>query len=108
SYFCFIIIHNMKNLALPLTFLFMTSLIGCSEFTDLLDDSPCGPSTDFGLSLFTSKEVFTNGLYRDYMEGNNRVFQWSYHLDNVCTDEHVNTTYRVGLTDANSIQSVSA
>jgi hypothetical protein len=41
----------------------------------------------------------TNGYYYSYMEGANRVFQWSKLVEEVCTDEHVKMESRVALLD---------
>ncbi len=50
----------------------------------------------------------TNGLYYSYMEGNNRVFQWSQLSENVCAEEHVKAEARVALLDAASASGLQA
>ena len=79
----------------PLAFILIT-LLGC----DLFDDSPCGPNQTFDLYLLGSSIVdTTTGLYYSYMDGGNRVFQYSQLVENICTDEHVKLDARVALLD---------
>lgn len=67
---------------------------------DLLDDSPCGPSLTYDLYLLGSGAFDTvGGQFNNYMEGNNRVFQWGNLVDHVCTDEHVKTEFKAALLD---------
>ena len=67
---------------------------------DELDDSPCGPKKTLDIYLLGSSIVdTTNGLYYSYLSGNERVFQWSQIVEEVCTEEHVNTDFRVALLD---------
>ncbi len=74
-------------------------LSGC----DLVDNSPCGPRRTFDLYLLGSNIVDTTGnVFNSYMEGNNRVFQWSKLVDSVCTDEHVKSNFRIALLDETS------
>jgi hypothetical protein len=41
----------------------------------------------------------TTGVYYSYSDGNNRVFQWSNLVENVCSQEHVKFESRVALLD---------
>src|SRR5688500_9532550 len=67
---------------------------------DLVDDSPCGENRTFDLYLLGSSIVdTTTGVYYSYMEGTNRVFQWSQIVEEVCPEEHVKTEARVALLD---------
>lgn len=76
--------------------LFTLTLASC----DLFDDSPCGPKQTFDLYLLGSSIVdTTGGTYYSYMDGTNRVFQWSQIVEEVCTDEHVKLDARVALLD---------
>lgn len=87
----------MKTLqfGLILSFLF-SSLSGC----DLLDDSPCGPKQSFDLYLLGSSTVDNTGdILNTYMEGTNRVLQWSKLVEHVCSDEHVKADFKVALLD---------
>lgn len=75
---------------------FFTALGGC----DLFDDSPCGPNQTYDLYLLGSSIVdSTTGVYYSYMDGSNRVFQWSNIVENVCSQEHVKMEARVALLD---------
>jgi hypothetical protein len=79
----------------PLAFI-LVILLGC----DLFDDSPCGPKENYDLYLLGSSIVdSTTGVYYSYMDNNDRVFQWSQLVENVCPDEHVKVNYRVALLD---------
>ncbi|MBK7523671.1 MAG: hypothetical protein IPL63_14980 [Saprospiraceae bacterium] len=67
---------------------------------DLFDDSPCGPKKVFDLYLLGSSIVdTTTGFYYSYMNGSDRVFQWSQLVENVCPEEHVKVDCRVALLD---------
>jgi hypothetical protein len=67
---------------------------------DLFDDSPCGPNQTFDLYLLGSSIVdSTTGVYYSYMDGSNRVFQWSQLVENVCAQEHAKMECRVALLD---------
>lgn len=67
---------------------------------DLFDDSPCGPKQTFDMYLLGSSIVdTTNGFYHSYVDGQDRVFQWSQLVEEVCTDEHVKMESRVALLD---------
>ncbi len=67
---------------------------------DLFDDSPCGPKQTLDIYLLGSSIVdSTTGVYYSYMDGTNRVFQWSQLVENVCTDEHVKIEARTALLD---------
>lgn len=86
----------MKNLILTLFLALVITMMAC----DLVDDSPCGEHMTFDLYLLGSNIVdSTTGYYNSYMDGTNRVFQWSELVEHVCPDEHVNSTYRVALLD---------
>lgn len=86
----------MKKLMFSLLVGLAVMITACDE----LDDSPCGPHQTFDLYLLGSSIVdTTTGLYYSYMDGTNRVFQWSKLVEEVCPEEHVNTTYRVALLD---------
>lgn len=76
---------------------------------DLVDDSPCGVRETADMYLLGSSIVdSTNGLYYSYMEGNNRVFQWSQLSENVCAEEHVKAEARVALLGAASAFGIQA
>lgn len=86
----------MKTSLLLVSAILFTALAGC----DLFDDSPCGPKETYDMYLLGSSIVdSTNGLYYSYMDGNDRVFQWSQLVEHVCTDEHVKLDSRVALLD---------
>lgn len=71
-------------------------MAGC----DLFDDSPCGPNQTYDLYLLGSSIVdSTTGVYYSYMDGSNRVFQWSNLVENACSQEHVKLEARVALLD---------
>lgn len=76
--------------------IFLTIIAGC----DLFDDSPCGVRDTYDLYLLGSSIVdTTTGVYYSYMEGTNRVFQWSNLVEEVCPQEHVKIEARVALLD---------
>ena len=84
-----------KNLLLAIA-ICSTLLASC----DLFDDSPCGPKETFDLYLLGSSIVdSTTGVYYSYMDGSNRVFQWSQLVENVCAQEHAKMECRVALLD---------
>lgn len=84
-----------NNLLFILAFSFL-ALSSC----DLFDDSPCGGKDTFDLYLLGSSIVdSTTGFYNSYMQGTNRVFQWSEIVENVCPEEHVKLEARVALLD---------
>ena len=86
----------MKSL-LPIPVLFALAFFSSC---DLFDDSPCGPNQTFDIYLLGSSIVgSTSGLYNSYLDGNNRVFQYSEIVENVCADEHVKIEARVALLD---------
>ena len=65
-----------------------------------LDDSPCGPNQTYDLYLLGSSIVDSStDVYYSYMEGTNRVFQWSNIVEDACTDEHVKSNFRIALLD---------
>ncbi len=85
----------MKRYLLAIAF-----IIGSFSACDLTDDSPCGERLTYDLYLLGSSIVdSTTGLYYSYMEGTNRVFQWSSFVEHVCPDEHVKNECRVALLD---------
>lgn len=70
---------------------------------DLIDDSPCGARETADMYYLGSQLVdTTTGDYHTYMDGNNRVFQWSQLIENVCTEEHIKADARVALLDETS------
>ncbi len=84
-----------KNLLLAVA-ICTTMLASCDYF----DDSPCGPNQTYDLYLLGSSIVdSTTGVYYSYMDGGNRVFQWSNIVENVCSQEHVKIEARVALLD---------
>ena len=86
----------MKTSLLLVAAVSFTALAGC----DLFDDSPCGPHQTYDLYLLGSSIVdSTTGVYYSYMDGGNRVFQWSELVDNVCSQEHAKMDCRVALLD---------
>ncbi len=89
----------MINLVKPYVFLALFVFISSC---DLLDESPCGPKTLKEFYLIGSS-IVQKDQFNSYMEGNNRVFQWSQLVENVCTDEHVQTTFRIAVTDATDV-----
>ncbi|MFZ1703546.1 MAG: hypothetical protein WAT79_04320 [Saprospiraceae bacterium] len=75
-------------------------LTGC----ELFDDSPCGLRKSLDIYLLGSSIVDTTfGYYYSYMDGNNRVFQYSEIVENVCASEHVKTEFRVALLDETTV-----
>jgi hypothetical protein len=77
-------------------------LISCSKDNK---PSPCGPKSNaskFWLRLGNSLFKNFDGLPHTYMEGNNRVFQWSDEVTNVCPDEHVKVECEVEMSNAAS------
>jgi len=86
----------MKNQLILLAAVILWLFASC----DLVDESPCGPKNTFDLYLLGSSIVdTTTGLYYSYLSGTERVFQWSQIVEGVCTEEHVNTEFRVALLD---------
>jgi len=84
----------MKKLLLSV----FTLNILCFSACDILDDSPCGPKNEYDLYLLSSGVIdTTGGQFNHYMEGSNSVFQWGDLVENVCTDEHVKTEFRVAI-----------
>ncbi|MDQ3140707.1 MAG: hypothetical protein M3Q56_00505 [Bacteroidota bacterium] len=73
---------------------------------DLLDDSPCGPKTTADLYLLGSN-MLDKAYLHTYTEGNNRVFQWSELVEEVCTDEHIKSEFRLALLDENSAKDLN-
>ncbi len=84
---------QMKTLqiGLILTILF-SSISGC----DLIDDSPCGPHKTEDLYLLGSS-MLDKAYLNSYLEGNSRVFQWSELVEQVCSDEHVKSNFRIAM-----------
>ncbi|MBK9271987.1 MAG: hypothetical protein IPM48_10350 [Saprospiraceae bacterium] len=87
----------MKTLPFALTItILLSSFLGC----DLIDDSPCGPRLTYDLYLLGTSVVDNTGdILNTYMEGTNRVLQWSELVEEVCSDEHVKVDYRVAFLD---------
>ena len=86
----------MKTYLVVFSWLFISAFYGC----DLFDDSPCGAKQTFDLYLLGSSIVdTTTGFYSSYMDGTNRVFQWSNLVENACSQEHVKLEARVALLD---------
>lgn len=86
----------MKQLLYTSFFLSLVTFTAC----DLVDDSPCGEHETADLYLLGSSIVdTTTGIYRSYMDGSNRVFQYSELVENVCPLEHVKGEFRVALLD---------
>lgn len=85
----------MKNQFLALGLALTFSLFAAC---DLIDDSPCGTRETYDLYLLGSSIVdTTTGVYYSYMDGQDRVFQWSNIVEGVCPDEHVKLEARVAL-----------
>jgi hypothetical protein len=88
----------MKTLRLLACLLAALTLSSCDALSDLF--SPCGSRQTFDLYLLGSSIVSEDGgVFHNYMEGDNRVFQWSDTVENVCAEEHVKGTFRVALLD---------
>lgn len=86
----------MKSALLVTGAISLAALAGC----DLFDDSPCGPNQTYDLYLLGSSIVdSTTGVYYSYMDGGDRVFQWSNLVENACAQEHVKMEARVALLD---------
>lgn len=86
----------MKQLKLLTCLALVALMTGC----DLFDDSPCGPKETLDIYLLGSSIVdSTTNVYYSYMDGNNRVFQWSKLVEEVCALEHVKFDARVALLD---------
>ncbi|MBI1227107.1 MAG: hypothetical protein GC192_17885 [Bacteroidetes bacterium] len=80
---------------LVVTFAIVAVFSSCAK-----DDSPCGPKDTYDLYLLGSSIVdSTAGVYNTYMDGNDRVFQWSELIEEACSEEHVNLDARVALLD---------
>jgi hypothetical protein len=86
--------------------IFLPALLLVNLFTACIkddEDEKCGPSNKFDLyRLGTSIVDTTGGVFNSYMEGTNRVFQWSDLVENVCPHEHVKANLRVALLNAAS------
>jgi len=92
-------LNKMRSNLFTVLLLFSLLFSAC----DLLDDSPCGLKQTFDIYLLGSSIVdTTTGQYYSYMDGNNRVFQYSELLENVCSQEHVGIEARVALLDENT------
>lgn len=86
----------MKQFTYLFSALLFTVFAGC----DLFDDSPCGAKDTYDLYLLGSSIVdSTTGVYNSYMDGSDRVFQWSQLVETVCSQEHVKVESRVALLD---------
>ncbi len=80
----------------------LSLLISCSKDNK---SSPCGSkktASNFWLRIGNSLFQNFHGLPHTYMEGNNRVFQWSDEVTNVCPDEHVKVECEVELSSPTS------
>ena len=87
----------MKNISIIILF---ASISLCFNGCDLFDDSPCGPKKTYDLYLLGSSIVDTStGVYYSYLDGQNRVFQFSNIVENVCPEEHVKFSFRTALLD---------
>jgi hypothetical protein len=80
----------------------LSLFISCSK-----DNKPSkcgGKSNSIKFWLRAGNSLFQNfdGLPHTYMEGNNRVFQWSSEVTNVCPDEHVKVECEVEMSNAAS------
>lgn len=87
----------MKNLIFQLvSILILLGLNSCSFIENLLDDSPCGPKSTADIYLLGQGQTSDKYL-NTYMDGNNRVFQWSELVENVCTEEHIKSEFRIAM-----------
>ncbi len=83
-----------------LYFLSFAILLSTATSCDLFDDSPCGVKETLDIYLLGSSIVdSTTGLYYSYMDGGDRVFQYSQLVENACSQEHVKVESRVALLD---------
>lgn len=79
-------------------FLVIMTIATVLSSCDLFDNSPCGEKKTMDIYLLGSSIIDTStGVYYSYVEGNNRVFQWSQLAENVCPSEHVKFEGRVAL-----------
>lgn len=75
-----------KVLFFAIATLFLTILISCNKESNPI----CGANNEFDMYLLGSSIVDSStGFYYSYRDGNNRVFQWSELVKDVCSDEHV-------------------
>jgi hypothetical protein len=91
-----------KDLFLAVLLLF-TLFLNCSK--DKQDSKLCGvKTTDNKFWLRTGNSLFQNfqRMPTTYMEGSNRVFQWSDAVNGVCPHEHVKVECDVELNNAAS------
>ncbi|HMS97487.1 MAG TPA: hypothetical protein PKA12_02030 [Saprospiraceae bacterium] len=80
--------------------LFIICAIGLFNSCDLFDDSPCGEKQTMDIYLLGSSILeSTTNVYYSYMDGNNRLFQWSKLAEQDCALEHVKFEARVALLD---------
>lgn len=99
---CFSNLILTSNILITKAFLLVFGMLVSFAFLgcDLFDDSPCGPKQTYDLYLLGSSIVdSTTGAYYSYMDGTDRVFQWSNIVENVCSQEHVKMEARVALLD---------
>jgi hypothetical protein len=104
-YSLFHFLHIEKTSAMK-QFIYLTIavLLTITTSCDLFDDSPCGPNQTYDLYLLGSSIVdSTTGVYNSFTDGNDRVFQWSELVENVCAQEHVKMDCRVALLDETTI-----
>ncbi len=90
----------MSNHLLLAGAILFSFLSGCTK-----DDEAtlCGPQKVFILALPVNKLTdSSDGGFHTYLEGNNRVFQWSELIENVCSDEHVKVNCEVSLYNINA------
>jgi hypothetical protein len=84
--------------------MFLPAILILSLFTACSkEDEKCGASQNFVYAKYLNGIVDDpGGVFNTYMEGNNRVFQWSDIVENVCPHEHVKANYTVGMLNAAS------
>jgi len=69
----------------------------------------CGANNEFNMYLSANSIVdSTTGFYYSYRDGNNRVFQWSEPVSDVCPEEHVKVEFKAGLLKVGDSSQVSA
>lgn len=93
-------IHQNLPAMKKIPFIALAVLCLYLESCDLFDDSPCGVRETYDFYLLGSSIVdTTTGVYYSYMDGADRVFQWSQLVENVCAQEHIKIEARVALLD---------
>ena len=93
-----------RDLFVLIAALLLSTLLSCNK-----ESNPnCGPNKTFKMYLLSDSVVDTStGFYYSYREGNNRVFQWSEVVSDVCPEEHVKVEFRVALKIAFNANSLS-